>query len=108
MSWKKAAGFLLGLVLAVVMIRFVFTIVFGLLSLLWTILTLAATLLVISLLVYGGYKLLSSSDAQSTVDSSLGTSPEHSSGVGGLKDQYARGELSEQELERELERELNE
>jgi uncharacterized membrane protein len=123
MGWQKVVtGSLLGLcalvlsvvVLSVVLgvIGTVFGLSFAVLGLLWgvtgllvALLVPAVSLAVFGALVYGAYRLLSGSDDPESVgEGHAERSP--SDPVERTKDRYARGEISERELERRLELEL--
>lgn len=113
MNWRKGliyVGLALG---ALLVVRIVVSLVFGLLGFLWTALTTLATVLAVGILLYGGYKILSrvrGNEMASVSDSvgeweSISTKPANR--VERLKERYANGELSEAEFERRLSQELD-
>jgi hypothetical protein len=112
MNWGKVLLYGAVALGILVFLQFVVSLVFGILSLLWTVVTTAVTLLAIGGLLYGAYKLLSwARDTESSDpvdewdDTSTGTEP--ADRVDALKKRYTDGELSEAEFERRLERELD-
>lgn len=92
---------------AIILLQLVVSFVFGLLDLLLSIVTAAVALLVVGGLLYGGYRLLSWAGGS---ESASGSDPVETSTpddrVERLKQQYADGKLSEDELEQRLDREL--
>lgn len=83
-------------------------------GLLWSLVTTAVTLLAVGALLYGGYSLYSwlsddDSGGQRVRDRSTGVRADGTGadGVDRLRERYANGDLSEAELERRLERELD-
>lgn len=104
MNWRKVLIYgALGLG-ALLLLRIVVSLIFGILGLLWTIITTAVTLLAIGVLLYGGYKLLSwvrDTESSDSIESST------ESRIDALKERYANGELAEDEFERRLDRELD-
>jgi hypothetical protein len=113
MNWGKVLLYGAVALGMVVLLQFVVSLVFGLLSLLWTVVTTAVTLLALGGLLYGGYKLLSwirgtgteSSDSVGEWDDDA-PETEPADRVDALKERYTDGELSEDEFERRLEQEL--
>lgn len=106
--WKVLIYGALGLG-ALLLLRIVVSLIFGILGLLWTIITTAVTLLAIGGLLYGGYKLWSWTCDTESSDSggATSTSTEPANRVETLKERYANGELSEDKFERQLDRELD-
>lgn len=104
--WKLLGYGVLALV-ALVMLQVVVSFVFGLLDLLWTVVTTAVALLAVGGVLYVGYRALSwARDSEPVGDSTpVETSPPDDR-VERLKQQYADGKLSEDELEQRLNREL--
>jgi uncharacterized membrane protein len=104
--WKLLAYGVL-VVVALVVLRLVVSFVFAVLDFLWSIVTMAVTLLLIAGLLYVGYRIVSWARGS---ESASGSDPVETStlddGVERLKQQYADGKLSEDELEQRLDREL--
>jgi hypothetical protein len=107
MDWRKLLAYGVLALGALILLQFVVSLVFDVLSLLWSVVTMAVTLLVIAGLLYAGYRLLSWSRGS---ESASGSDPVETSTpddrVERLKQQYADGKLSEDELEQRLDREL--
>lgn len=116
MNWWKVLVYLVLAAGALLVLNVVASMILGLLTIIWAILTTAATLLAVGGLLYGSYKLVSwirnTGSEQSrtrepaTVHGDATTNVESKVRVEELKDQYASGALSEAELERQLESEL--
>jgi uncharacterized membrane protein len=104
--WKLLAYGVLALV-ALVVLQLVVSFMFGVLDFLLSIVTMAVTLLLIAGLLYGGYRILSwvrgSESASGSDPVETSTSDDR---VERLKQQYADGKLSEDELKQRLDREL--
>jgi hypothetical protein len=101
--------FALGALLA---LRIALGLVFGVLGLLWPALVRTVTLLAVGGVLYGGYRLVSQArDTEPSTTGPAGRSDtagtESESRVEELKQRYASGKLSEEELERRLEQELD-
>lgn len=122
MTLKKLVLYLLVAILALMVVSATISAVFAVLGIIWAVMSLVATLLVLGALGYGGYKLytvftrgnedsydvsersrLGQTDWPTDVNQSESTDP-----VESLKEKYTRGELTEAEFERRLERELDE
>lgn len=107
MDWGKVLGYtvlgLLGLVVAQVVLSVIASLVW---SIAWTVVPMVLSLLVLGGLAYGGYWLFSSFLGR---ESSVSDGPVDggTSRVERLQEQYKSGEISETELERRLERELD-
>jgi uncharacterized membrane protein len=112
MNWRKVLAYT-GLALGVLFVaQIVVSLFFGILGLLWAVFTTLVTVLAVGLLLYGGYKLLSwirgtESSVSDSGDEWDAASTEPADGVDRLKERYANGDLSEDEFERRLERELD-
>jgi hypothetical protein len=122
MALKKVLLYLVLAALAFVVVGTVLSIVTALLGFVWALVSGLVTLAVTGALVYGAYRLYSwaSEDSPTAGRSSTGsefdlgstfdsdTSPtDADSGVDRIREQYADGRISEAELERKLERELD-
>jgi hypothetical protein len=115
MNWGKLLGYGVLAVVVLLVLQVVLSLVLSLFGLLWAVVTTAGTLLAVVGLFYGMYRLLSwastggdDASAESVEDfGSATTSPEPETRVETLKDRYASGNLSEAELERRLEQELD-
>lgn len=118
MNLIKAVGYLALLIGVFVLVGFVASVVLTVLSLLWWLLTTAVTIAAVVGIVYGSYKLytmVSGSEADSRATtrnrgrSPIETEPTSRGGssVTTVQEQYANGDISEAELERRLERELD-
>jgi uncharacterized membrane protein len=109
MNWWKVLGYGAVAVGVLWLLQFVVSLIFSILSLVWTVITTAVALLALAGLLYGGYRLLSwvrdTESADSADDSETGREPANR--VETLKERYTNGELSEEEFERRLERELD-
>ncbi|WP_123536517.1 hypothetical protein [Halosimplex salinum] len=100
---------------AFILVSVVLSVVSALVGLVWALVTTVATLLTVAALLYGGFKLYSwlsddgSSERDSIRDRSRTTRTDGTGedGVARLRERYANGELSEAELERRLELELD-
>jgi uncharacterized membrane protein len=104
--WKLLAYGVLALV-ALVLLQVVVSFVLGLLDLLWTIATTGLALLAVGVLLYAGYRILSwvrGSESAGGSDPVETATPDDR--VERLKQQYADGKLSEDELEQRLDREF--
>lgn len=108
MNWRTvfASGALaLG---ALLVLRVAVSVTLSILGLLWAIIMTTVTLLAIGGLLYGGYKLFSwaQGSQSSPASDSSGGQTSTADRVERLKERYARGDLSEDEFERRLDREL--
>lgn len=115
MKWRNVLLPVAVLLGALLVLQFVLSLVVGILSLVWGIAVTVLTLLVVGALLYGGYRLLSrwrgeqSRSTPSSVDAGRpdATGTGRTGGVEAIKERYASGEISEAELERRLEREID-
>lgn len=121
MDIGKLLKYLLGGIIAWVVLSTVVSVVFSALAVLWSLLVTAVSVLVLAAVVYGLYSLyrsVSGSDIDTRTRTRTGTRtgtseapPDGSSAaerpVERLKREYAEGKLSEQEFERRLETELD-
>lgn len=118
MNLAKAVGYLALLIGVFVLVGFVASLVLTVLSLVWWVLTTAVTVAAIVGVVYGAYKLYTMvggseteapTSTRSRDQSTIGTesTSERGSSVTTVQEQYANGDISEDELERRLERELD-
>lgn len=107
MALPKLLGWLVLAVGALLLLAGVVWVVSAVVSFVWWLIQTAVALAVIGALLYGGYKLygwLSDDSGASTSRTEYSTRPENR--VDDLQQRYASGDLSESELERQLEREL--
>lgn len=114
MALRKLLVWLVLALVALVLLSAVVTAVFAAIAFVWLLVRVAVTLAVIGALLYGGYKLYdllnggSSEPSLSTGSSTTGADYGQSHDpVEDIKRRYAEGEISESELERRLERQLD-
>lgn len=107
MNWRNVFTYLVLVLGALVLFRIVMSAILGILGLIWAIITTVVAMLITGAVLYGGYKLFSWSRRDKlSLSSGSSMSTEPADRVDTLKEQYANGELSQAELEHQLEREL--
>ncbi|WP_459192972.1 SHOCT domain-containing protein [Halosimplex sp. J119] len=102
-------------VFALFLVSVVLSTVFALVGFVWAIVTTVVTLLVLGGLLYGGFRLFSLLSDEDSADtnpfgSDTGSTRSADTGedrISRLRERYASGEISEAELERRLELELD-
>ncbi len=111
MALPKLLGWLVLAVGALLLLAGVVWVVSAVVSFVWWVIQTAIALAVIGALLYGGYKLYGwlsddsgTSTSRSTSPAEYSTRPEDR--IDDLQQRYTSGNLSESELERQLEREL--
>jgi Predicted membrane protein (DUF2078). len=91
--------------------RILIGIIFGIIGVAIALITLISVLFAVGVMGYGSYRLFSmlrgTSSSSATASSQSHQAPESEDSISTLKEQYARGELSEREFERRLEYELD-
>ncbi|WP_436925814.1 hypothetical protein [Halosimplex amylolyticum] len=108
----KVAALAIG---AFILVSVVLSVVSAIVGLVWALVTTAVTLLAVAALLYGGFKLFTwlSDDGAPERDAGRGrsrtarTDGTGEDGVARIRERYANGEISEAELERRLELELD-
>ena len=108
MALPKLLGWLVLAVVALVLVSLVVSAVFAAVSfILWLVRT-ALVLAILGGLAYGGYRLYGwlSDDSASTSTTDLGYTSRPENRVKDLQQRYASGDMTESELERQLESEL--
>lgn len=117
MALPKLVLWLVLAVLGLLLLSAVVSAVFAAIAFVWWLVRTAILLAVIGGLLYGGYKLYgllgggtsSRSRSETSLSDSLSTGTDYSQTrdpVEALQQQYANGEISESELERQLERQM--
>ena len=113
MNWRPAAVYLVLAVVALAMLQIAVSLILGILGTALAILTAVVGIAVVGVFLYGGYKAFSwarSAKRPKLPQLSRGGSSESVESINRvdrLKQRYADGELSEDEFERRLERELD-
>lgn len=116
MNWWKVLVYTALVLGGLLLVRLVASLILGVLGLLWAILSMVVMILVVGAVLYGGYRLVSwirdnrsSAPARLPDETTADPSREKPANrVDDLKERYTTGELSEAELERRLEHELDE
>lgn len=116
MGLTRGVFAVLGVLIGLVVVSTVISAILTALAVVWTLVTAAATLAILGALVYGAYRLYQwlAGDGTAGTDqfgsgyepATTSSGPQPENRVERLQQRYADGELSEAELERRLEREL--